>query len=132
MGRGEYEARFAAFRHPRYRFRGFVAERQEVAREFAAHDVMLAPGPHETFGLAVLEALAAGLAVVGPDAGGTAERLRLVSDPFLFRAGDVDDFVRATLRAAAAEPTAASREASSWFAVNQQAQKLDQAHDYGA
>ena len=35
--------------------------------------------------------------------------------------------------ASAAGPvTAARREASSWFAVNQQAQKLDQAHDYGA
>lgn len=33
---------------------------------------------------------------------------------------------------AAGSVTAASREASSWFAVNQQAQKLDQAHDYGA
>ncbi|MGD0247193.1 MAG: hypothetical protein ABSB59_43670 [Streptosporangiaceae bacterium] len=35
--------------------------------------------------------------------------------------------------ASAAGPvTAARHEASSWFAVNQQAQKLDQAHDYGA
>ena len=33
---------------------------------------------------------------------------------------------------AAGSVTAARREASSWFAVNQQAQKLDQAHDYGA
>jgi hypothetical protein len=33
---------------------------------------------------------------------------------------------------AAGSVTAARREASSWFAINQQAQKLDQAHDYGA
>jgi hypothetical protein len=32
---------------------------------------------------------------------------------------------------AAGSVTAARHEASSWFAVNQQAQKLDQAHDYG-
>jgi hypothetical protein len=33
---------------------------------------------------------------------------------------------------AAGSVTAARHEAGSWFAVNQQAQKLDQAHDYGA
>jgi len=33
---------------------------------------------------------------------------------------------------AAGSVTAARREATSWFAVNRQAQKLDQAHDYGA
>jgi alpha-1,6-mannosyltransferase len=70
---------------------------------------MLAPGPHETFGLAVLEALAAGLVVVGPDAGGTAERLRALADPFLFAAGDVDGFVRETLRAVDADLSLASR-----------------------
>ncbi|HEV7588394.1 MAG TPA: glycosyltransferase [Longimicrobium sp.] len=112
MGRGELEEAFAAFAHPRYRFAGFVADRGEVARVFGEHDVMLAPGPHETFGLSVLEALEAGLAVVGPDAGGTAERLRALDDPFLFRAGDVDDFVRATFRAAAADPEAAARQAA--------------------
>lgn len=110
MGRGEYEKEFAAIEHPRYHFRGFVADRGEVARTFAAHDVMLAPGPHETFGLAVLEALAAGLVVVGPDAGGTAERLRMLEDPFLFRAGDVDAFVGETLRAVDADLAAASRQ----------------------
>lgn len=110
MGRGELEEAFAAFAHPRYRFAGFVADRSEVAREFAAHDVMLAPGAHETFGLSVLEALAAGMAVVGPDAGGTAERLRALDDPFFFRAGDVDDFVRAALRAAAADPAESARQ----------------------
>jgi len=111
MGRGELQEAFAAFAHPRYRYAGFVADRDGVARAFAEHDVMLAPGPHETFGLAVLEALASGLAVVGPDAGGTAERLRALDDPFLFRAGDADDFVRAAFRAAAADPAASARQA---------------------
>ena len=111
MGRGELEAEYAAVEHPRYRFLGFVGDRGEVARIFGEHDVMLAPGPHETFGLAVLEALAAGLAVVGPDAGGTADRLRLLRDPFLFRADDADGFVRAALRAVAADPAEAQRDA---------------------
>ncbi|WP_106180865.1 glycosyltransferase [Prauserella shujinwangii] len=45
-------------------FLGFVAERHTVARLLASADVSLAPGPHETFGLAALEALASGTPVV--------------------------------------------------------------------
>ncbi|WP_216210683.1 glycosyltransferase [Amycolatopsis aidingensis] len=45
-------------------FLGFLADRAEVARLLASADVSLAPGPHETFGLAALEALASGTPVV--------------------------------------------------------------------
>lgn len=45
-------------------FLGFVPERSDVARLLASSDVSLAPGPHETFGLAALEALASGTPVV--------------------------------------------------------------------
>lgn len=45
-------------------FLGFVPGRTDVARLLAAADVSLAPGPHETFGLAALEALAVGTPVV--------------------------------------------------------------------
>lgn len=45
-------------------FLGFVGDRARVARLLAAADVSLAPGPHETFGLAALEALAVGTPVV--------------------------------------------------------------------
>ncbi|MTD56756.1 glycosyltransferase family 4 protein [Amycolatopsis pithecellobii] len=45
-------------------FLGFVANRTEVAKILASADVSLAPGPHETFGLAALEALASGTPVV--------------------------------------------------------------------
>ncbi|WP_158881559.1 glycosyltransferase [Amycolatopsis anabasis] len=45
-------------------FLGFLSDRQEVARLLASADVSLAPGPHETFGLAALEALASGTPVV--------------------------------------------------------------------
>jgi alpha-1,6-mannosyltransferase len=38
--------------------------RPEVAKLLASSDVSLAPGPHETFGLAALEALASGTPVV--------------------------------------------------------------------
>ncbi|MEU7763957.1 glycosyltransferase [Nocardia sp. NPDC049190] len=49
---------------PAVRFTGFIAQRAMVAKLLATADVSLAPGPHETFGLAALEALAAGTPVV--------------------------------------------------------------------
>jgi alpha-1,6-mannosyltransferase len=45
-------------------FLGFLDSRADVARLLASADVSLAPGPHETFGLAALEALASGTPVV--------------------------------------------------------------------
>ncbi|WP_054816176.1 glycosyltransferase [Nocardia arizonensis] len=49
---------------PAVHFTGFITERTMVAKLLATADVSLAPGPHETFGLAALEALAAGTPVV--------------------------------------------------------------------
>lgn len=54
-------------------FHGFVGGRDEVARRFAAADVSLSVCPSETFGLAVLEALACGTPVVTADRGGAKE-----------------------------------------------------------
>jgi alpha-1,6-mannosyltransferase len=45
-------------------FLGFVTDRAELARLLATADVVVAPGPIETFGLAALEALASGTPVV--------------------------------------------------------------------
>lgn len=45
-------------------FLGFVAERDRMAAVLATADVVIAPGPIETFGLAALEALASGTPVV--------------------------------------------------------------------
>lgn len=45
-------------------FVGFVPDRARLARLLASADVSLAPGPHETFGLSALEALASGTPVV--------------------------------------------------------------------
>jgi alpha-1,6-mannosyltransferase len=45
-------------------FVGFVDGREELASLLASADVALAPGPHETFGLAALESLATGTPVV--------------------------------------------------------------------
>jgi len=45
-------------------FTGFVGDRDRVAALLATSDIVLAPGPVETFGLAALEALASGTPVV--------------------------------------------------------------------
>ena len=55
------------------RFRGFVEGRHELSRAIAAADVSLSVCPGETFGLAVLEALASGTPVVTADRGGARE-----------------------------------------------------------
>lgn len=49
---------------PAVHFTGFIDDRARLATLLASADVSLAPGPHETFGLAALEALAAGTPVV--------------------------------------------------------------------
>jgi len=45
-------------------FTGFISNRHTVAGLLASADVTLAPGPHETFGLAALESLACGTPAV--------------------------------------------------------------------
>ena len=45
-------------------FTGFINDRHTVAQLLASADVTLAPGPHETFGLAALESLACGTPAV--------------------------------------------------------------------
>lgn len=54
-------------------FNGYVDSRQAIAERFAAADVSLSVCPAETFGLAVLEALASGTPVVTADRGGARE-----------------------------------------------------------
>ncbi|GAB2872889.1 glycosyltransferase [Nocardioides pacificus] len=55
------------------RFHGHVGGRQSLSRRIAAADVSLSVCPGETFGLAVLEALACGTPVVTADRGGARE-----------------------------------------------------------
>ncbi len=54
-------------------FHGFVQDRAQVARGFAGADLSLSVCPAETFGLAVLEALACGTPVVTANRGGASE-----------------------------------------------------------
>ena len=92
IGRGPLTPDFAAFQHPRYQFPGFIEDRDEVRRIFDAHDILLAPAPYETFGLAAIEGMARGLVLIAPNHGNTADLLRQAGSPFLFAAGEIDDF----------------------------------------
>jgi alpha-1,6-mannosyltransferase len=58
---------------PDLRVLGFEADRQRLAAVLASADVLVHGCPHETFGLAVAEALSAGLPAVVPDRGGASE-----------------------------------------------------------
>jgi alpha-1,6-mannosyltransferase len=53
----------------------FETDRARLARAYASADLYVAPSPHETFGLAAIEAAACGLPIVGAAAGALDERL---------------------------------------------------------
>jgi alpha-1,6-mannosyltransferase len=72
---------------PRLHVQGYESDRGTYATALASADVYVTAGPHETFGLAVVEAQASGLPVVGVDAGALRERVT----PAVGRLGPVGD-----------------------------------------
>ncbi|MDT5008996.1 MAG: alpha,6-mannosyltransferase [Mycobacterium sp.] len=73
-------------------FTGFVDDRGQVAAMLASADVALAPGPHETFGLAALEALACGTPAVVSRT--SALREIVTADSGAYAANDPDSIAR--------------------------------------
>ena len=71
--------------HPNVEFVGFCAD---VAAEIARADLLVHTCAVETFGLAVLEAMAANLAALVPDQGGTALLIQDGQSGFAYRADD--------------------------------------------
>jgi alpha-1,6-mannosyltransferase len=110
-GDGPERARLERRAPKNVRFEGFVRNREELAAAFADADAFVHGCPHETFGIAVAEAIASGTPVVVPDQGGASE---LVRDAFgeRYASGDPEACAaairrllardRATLRDAAA------------------------------
>jgi len=92
-GTGRYQRKVASISHPRFRYVGHHADRRVMRAMYALHDILLAPGRYETFGLSALEGAAAGLPVVGPSEGGTGELLSQWRSPLTFQAGDVEGFL---------------------------------------
>lgn len=77
-GKGPLEGAVERFikAFPEVRRLPYLTSPEAVAGAFAASDLVIQPGPYETFSLATLEALASGAAVVTADAGGAAELAR--------------------------------------------------------
>ena len=71
-------------------FLGYVANRKKVASILASADVVLAPGPHETFCLAALESLACGSPVIASNRSAVGEFFAGVHGELMGRACSED------------------------------------------
>lgn len=99
MGKGKHEDFFKKYLHPRLKYLGYISDPEKVEAVYRQNNIFLAPGPFETFGIGVLEALTSGMVVVGPDAGGTGELLASMDSPFIFEADNAESFYQAVIRA---------------------------------
>jgi phosphatidylinositol alpha 1,6-mannosyltransferase len=72
----------------------FQQDRSTVADVLAAVDLVVTPGSIETFGLAQLEAMASGAAVVAPRTGGAGEMVSRSGGGRRFLAGEPSDLAR--------------------------------------
>lgn len=72
----------------------YLADREELVRVYNAADYYVAPGPGETFGLSIGEALACGLPVLCVERGAGPDRVRGSGASELYRHGDPADVAR--------------------------------------
>ncbi|MEV6845914.1 glycosyltransferase [Actinoplanes sp. NPDC051411] len=110
------------------RFAGHIAERADVAALLASADVVVAPGPVETFGLAALEALACGTPVVVNAASALPE---VVGEAGVAVAGTAEAFadgVRELMGRPERERRAVARERAENFGWPQAVEGFLQAH----
>lgn len=90
-------------------FTGHMPDRIELARLLGSADVLLAPGPIETFGLAALEAMACGTPVV---TAGTSAVAELVDEGGGRRSAPSADALAGAVRAVLSEPATVRRRAA--------------------
>jgi alpha-1,6-mannosyltransferase len=129
QGPHEHELRAIAKGAPVH-FHGHVGDRQALASRLASADVALSVCPGETFGLAILEALACGTPVVTADRGGGRELV----DPSCGEEGapDPESLADAVLRLAARDPGSrrqAARRRAEGFCWDDTARAMLDLHD---
>jgi len=91
----------AALRHPRVQLHGFS---DDVPGAMAQSDLLVHLCPVESFGLVVLEAMAADLPVLVPDAGGTGLMVRDGQNGFRFAADNAIDLAERLIELRHASP----------------------------
>ena len=87
--RGKLEEMFAGTNTV---FTGYLTG-DDLADAYAAGDVFVFPGEHETFGNVVLEAMSSGLPVLAARAGGPCDHVHDGRNGYLFEPGDSDDLI---------------------------------------
>ncbi|HSN10966.1 MAG TPA: glycosyltransferase, partial [Propionibacteriaceae bacterium] len=114
------------------RFLGYVDGRDELARLYREADISLSVAPTETFGLAVLEALACGTPVVTADRGGARELVDgTCAEWGAPRASDLADAVQrlhARLLSDAEELHRAARQRAELYTWDASAQRMLSVH----
>lgn len=79
-GRGKCEPQLKnLLPHPQIHYLGYVSEPRILHQLYQDHLLFLATGPAETFGIGILQALAAGCVVIGSPNGGAGELLKKAS-----------------------------------------------------
>ena len=91
-----------------------ISSKKELARVYASSDFYLAAGPGETFGLAVAEAMASGLPLVGVDSGAVVDRVKDSGAGELYGRNDADSCARAMKRMMKAPRADLSRRARAY------------------
>ncbi len=96
--REELEAEIPAGMTDRVTWTGFLDTQEDVSALYRACDVLVLASDWENWALVVLEAVAAGLAVVSSSVvGAAADLVRQGENGFVFRAGDLADLIRSLL-----------------------------------
>ena len=92
--------------HPQISIEGF---RPDVDRRLAASDLFVHLCPTEPFGLAILEAMAAGVPALVPNAGGAGDLVKDVVNGFRFNANDARSLADRLLQLSQAPPELLNR-----------------------